>query len=144
MADPSAEQKAEELAVRREAEALRLADQREGDLAAGRARDLALAREQGAKDAEDEAAKRQTREHFLDINGSIAKTAVALDALAAEVHEIKEEQVRRDRVNTALIGAAAGQGAKKLTRLQVIGGTVMALIALASLAVAIAQSLGHA
>jgi hypothetical protein len=124
-------------------EAERLAVQRTDDLASITERELKRARALGRKDAEDAQFRSETKEHFGVINGSIAKTADAVEALAKEVQEIKNDLRGRDRVNEALVAAAAGHGARKLTRLQTLGILCGALAALGALAVAVLQALGH-
>jgi hypothetical protein len=89
-------------------------------------RDLERARALGRKEAEDEQERKQNREHFLDINGSIADMVGELHGLKDAVTEIKEEQMRRDLVNEALIKERKVSGSKTLSRRT----TIISLVAL--------------
>jgi hypothetical protein len=131
-------------------EAQRLADQRTADLAAAQQRDVERAVARGRKEAEDDAFRRDTTAHFAVINGSIADAATtsaslaqAVNAVKEEVRAVREEQMRRDLVNEALIQDAAKVGANKLSRLQRWAIVVMGLIAFLSLAVAVVTAIAH-
>lgn len=121
-----------------------LADQRNADLAAQQDRELERARALGKKEAQDEQFRAETHAHFKTINGSIADTAEQLRALNQGQREIKEEQARRDLVNTALVAAEDAKGSKHLTRLQSRGIIAMGIIAAISMVTSLAEALGHA
>lgn len=121
-----------------------LADQRNADLAAQQDRELERARALGRKEAQDEQFRADTQAHFSRINGSIADTAEQLRALNQGQREIKEEQARRDLVNTALVASEDAKGSKHLTRLQSRGIIAMGIIAAISMVTSLAEALGHA
>lgn len=122
-------------------EAIRLADQRVADLAQAAAMEVARAREQGRREAEDAVLQSETRAHFALINGSIERTALALDELLNQFNTLKADLQERDAVNAALVEANARQGAKKLSRLQTIFMVIAGVIAAVSLLIAVIQAL---
>jgi hypothetical protein len=106
-------------------------------------RDRQDAYTQGRRDADVDQWLQAHERRFKAINGSIEKTGTALTDLTEEVRQIKSDLKERDSVNEALVAAAAGQGATKLTRWQVAGIIVMGVMASGSLLVSIIQALGH-
>jgi hypothetical protein len=91
------------------------------------AQDFERVKALGRKEAEDEQERKQTREHFAVINGSIAESVIELRALKDAVTEIKEEQMRRDLINEALIKDRDRSGSRTLGRRT----TIIALVGLA-------------
>lgn len=75
------------------------------------------------------------------INGSIARGVEATVKLTRSVDTIHDNMKTRDAVNVALIEAAAGKGAKKLSRFQQTGVVVGGAVAMGSLLIAILQSI---
>lgn len=108
---------------------------------ASRAQQIAYT--QGRRDADVDSHLRSHEKRLNAINGSVSRTATALEQLTDEVRQIKSDLKERDTVNEALVTAATGRGAKRLTRLQSAGIIAMASIALLSLVVTIVQALGH-
>ena len=134
------------------ADAKRLADQRLDDIAAAHERELDRARLQGHKEALEEVERRDTREHFKVINGSIADTVVELrgvkDGMAsmevkisARIAAIEAKQDTKDAVNVALVASGTERGAKKLTRWQMIFAGGAALVTVGSFVLALVAAL---
>lgn len=125
-----------------ETEARRLAAQRQQDLREITDRELDHARAQGRKDAEELIFRQNTKEHFAVINGSIERTANELRTVRERLTTIEGAMATDEAIEKALTTVADRSGAKRFTRLQSFGITIMSFVAFTTFILSIVTVLG--
>ena len=110
-------------------------------MAAARQLELDRARAEGRKDAEDEAFRTETKDHFKVINGSIAKTVERLGKIEGRLGNIEGAMATDEKVDQALAKVAETAGAKKFTRLQAIAIVAVGLATVGAFVLSIVVAL---